>query len=257
MRCGMEDRQSIQNEYSVRPILLTKIDGPKAMYTYLMNWSERITSGCGAWFVEGSSRRILVDTGRESTASFLAGAGPIFEKVQTIEDGLGHLGLEPADIDVVILTHLHGDHVELARRFPKATFVVQKAELEFAYRPRGVSAAIPYRKELFEGLRFEVVDGDVQILPGISVLLTPGHSPGGQSVAIRTGKGLAVITGFCCIRENLDPPGAVRHLMPVITPGVHVSTVEVDESCLRVKEVADIIVPVHDIEFLRKETIPD
>jgi glyoxylase-like metal-dependent hydrolase (beta-lactamase superfamily II) len=237
-------------------MLLTKIEGPKAMYTYLMNWGERMVSGCGAWFIEGSSKKILVDTGRESTASFLAGAGPIFEKVQSLEESLRHLDLEPADIDIVILTHLHGDHVELARRFPRATFIVQKTELEFAQRPRGVSSAIPYRKELFEGLRFEVVEGDVQILPGISVLLTPGHSPGGQSVAIRTEAGLAVITGFCCVRDNFDPPDAVRHLMPVITPGVHVSTVEVDESCLRVKELADIIVPVHDIEFLRKKSIP-
>lgn len=252
----MKDKGTVKDEYIIRPILLVKIDGPKPMYTYLMNWDRRVLSGCGAWFIEGASRKILVDTGRESTASFLGAGGPIFEKVQSIEDGLCRLGLELADIDTVILTHLHGDHVELARRFPRATFIVQRTELDFARRPRGISSGIPYKQALFEGLNFEVIDGDEEILPGIKVLLTPGHTPGGQSVAISTGKGLAVITGFCCIRENFNPPEGIKHIMPIITPGVHTNTLEVDESCLRVKEVADIIIPVHDLECLQKESIP-
>jgi N-acyl homoserine lactone hydrolase len=253
----MKDGLTAKAEYVIRPILLVRIDGPKSMYTYLMNWDQRVLSGCGAWFIQGASSKILVDTGRESTVSFLGGGGPHFEKVQSIEDGLVGLGLEPADIDVVILTHLHGDHVELARKFSGATFIVQKTELDFARRPRGVSSGIPYKQALFEGLNFEVVDGDTEILPGIKVLLTPGHTPGGQSVTIVTGKGLAVITGFCCIGENLNPPAALRAIMPIITPGVHTNTVEADESCLRVKEIADIIVPLHDLDSLQQERIPD
>jgi N-acyl homoserine lactone hydrolase len=253
----MKDKRVATDEYTIRPIITVRIDGPKSMYTYLMNWDQRVLSGCGAWFIEGASKRILVDTGRESIVSFLGGAGPIFQKVQTIEDGLARLGLEPADIDTVILTHLHGDHVELARKFPKATFVVQKSELDFARRPRGVSAGVPYKQELFEGLNFEVIDGDEEILPGIKALLTPGHSPGGQSVAIRTSKGLAVIAGLCSIQENFDPPEAVRSLMPIITPGVHTSTLDADASCLRLKEIADVIIPLHDLASLEKESIPD
>jgi N-acyl homoserine lactone hydrolase len=253
----MGDKPATTSEYIIRPILTVRTDGPKAMYTYLMNWDQRVFSGCGAWFIQGASRKILVDTGRESTVSFLGGGGPSFEKVQSIEDGLGRLGLEPSDIDTVILTHLHGDHVELARKFSKATFIVQKSELDFARQPRGVSSAIPYRKELFEGLEFEVIDGDKEILPGIKVLLTPGHTPGGQSVTIRTSKGVAVITGFCCIRENFEPPQTVRDIMPIVTPGVHISTLEIDESCLRVKEIADIIIPLHDLDLLKKDSIPD
>lgn len=165
--------------------------------------------------------------------------------------------MEPADIDTVIVTHLHGDHIELGYKFPKAVFIVQKDELDFALQPRGISAGLGYRKELFEGLNFEVIDGEKEIFPGIKVLLTPGHTPGGQSAAIRTRKGLAVITGFCCIRENFDPPGATRHILPIITPGVHTSTLEIDESCLRVKKIADIIIPLHDLESLQKGSIPD
>jgi N-acyl homoserine lactone hydrolase len=253
----MEDKCAIDGEYVIRPILTVKVNGPKCMYTYLMNWDQQVQSGCGAWFVDGASRKILVDTGRESTASFLGGGGPSMEKVQCIEDGLARLGLECSDIDTIILTHLHGDHVELARKFPKAIFVVQRAELDFARKPRGIISGIPYRKEFYEGLRFEVIDGDAEILPGIDVFLTPGHTPGGQSVAIRTNEGIAAITGFCCIRENFEPPQTVKDIMPIITPGVHMNTLELEESCLRLKEIADIIIPSHELAFLQKDSIPD
>jgi len=82
---------------------------------------------------------------------------------------------------------------------------VQKAEIEFARNPH-VTQARYYDKELIEGLNFEIIDGDRQIIDGIRVLLTPGHTPGGQSVAIETPKGTAIITGFCCTRENFEPP---------------------------------------------------
>lgn len=244
------------SEYVIRPILLVRIDGPKPMFTYLMNWDQRVTSGCGCWFIEGAREKILVDTGRESTAAFLSSGNMSMEKVQSIEEGLRKLRLKPADIDIVILTHLHADHVELGRKFPKASFMVQRAELDFARQPRGISSAVAFRKELFEGLNFEIIDGDEEILPGIKVLLTPGHTPGGQSVAITTNKGLAVITGFCCIRENFDPPEAIKNIMPVITPGVHTSALELDESCLQIKKVADIIIPLHDLEVLQQDCIP-
>jgi len=253
----MEGDPTPTNEYLIRPILLVKINGPKSMYTYLMNWGDQVFSGCGAWFIEGASRKILVDTGRESTISYFSGKSMNIEKVQSIEDGLSHIGLKPSDFDTVILTHLHGDHIELAHKFTKATFIVQKAELEFGRKPHGIISAMAYKKELFEGLKFEVIEGDVEIFPGITVLLTTGHTPGGQSVAINTNKGLAVITGFCCIRENFDPPQAVKEIMPIVTPGVHTSTFEIEESCLRVKKIADIIIPLHDLECLQKKRIPD
>jgi len=82
-------------------------------------------------------------------------------------------------------------------------------------------------------------------------MLTPGHSPGGQSVAIETEKGTAVITGFCCINQNFVEGG-----WPVAVPGVHTNATQAYDSMLKVKEIADIIIPVHESTFAKKEMIP-
>lgn len=250
----MGNKAAGMNEYSIRPIPLIRMHQPKPVFTYLMNWGQRVTTCSGLWFIEGSQRRILVDTGRSSlVASF---SQTQLEPIQSLEDGLSKFGLEPADIELIILTHLHYDHVELAYKYPRAKFIVQKAELDFALNPRGVTAGVVYKRELFERLNFEVIEGDSEIISGVEVLLTPGHTPGGQSVAINTKEGLAVITGFCCIRENLEPPEKIRKIMPIITPGIHLNVCELDESMLKLKQISNIIVPLHDAEFFEKDMIP-
>ena len=98
-------------------------------------------------------------------------------QVQTMEHGLAKLHLEPKDIDTVIFTHLHWDHVEMARQFVKARFIVQKEELDFAFRPHDVAAAF-YDKELFEGLDFHTIEGDCEIADGVSAMLL------GQNAAV-------------------------------------------------------------------------
>ena len=59
------------------------------------------------------------------------------------------------------------------------------------------------------GLNVEFVNGDYELTKGIRVILTPGHSPGGQSVAVDTDDGTYVIAGMCTIRENFYPPAEV------------------------------------------------
>ena len=98
-------------------------------------------------------------------------------------------------------------------------------------------------------------EGDKQIIPGVHVLFTPGHTPGGQSVVIETPKGTAVITGFCCMRENFEPPDQARGL-PVVPPGIHTDLLQVYDSEVKVKEIADIILPIHDAEFIGLDKVP-
>ena len=94
------------------------------------------------------------------------------------------------------------------------------------------------------------MEGDAEIVPGIRVVLTPGHTPGGQSVAVQTDEGTAVITGFCCNGNNFPTVG------PAVTPGVHINAIEAYESAQRVKDMADILIPIHDIAVGRKGRIP-
>jgi glyoxylase-like metal-dependent hydrolase (beta-lactamase superfamily II) len=208
------------------------------------------------WYIENSAPKILVDAG-VSAADFIA-HGDSQEDVQPLEIGLQKIGVRPEEIDIVILTHLHYDHIALARLFMNARFIVQKKELDAARNPHPMIVSW-FEKELYEGLNFKVVDGDAEIVEGVKVLLTPGHTPGGQSVAVETAGGLAVITGFCCIKDTFYPPQHIveKEGLQVMAPGLILDALQAYDSALRVKQCADVIIPLHDIEFINKDRIPD
>ena len=93
------------------------------------------------------------------------------------------------------------DHVYNTHKCKNATIYVQDEELKFALDPHPIFEVL-YLKEIINKLNFEVIKGDQAILPGISVMLVPGHTPGVQAVIVETAKGKAVISGFCSITEN-------------------------------------------------------
>ena len=95
-----------------------------------------------------------------------------------------------------------------------------------------------------------------QICPGIRVLHTPAHTPGGLSVEIETAQGKAVITGFCIIDENLNPPKEIRAMeMEVIPPGTHVNAYDAYDILMDVKASADLLIPLHEPRFAAIDTI--
>ena len=114
-----------------------------------------------------------------------------------IEEALAQLGFAADDIDIVIDTHLHFDHaggntrrsddggIELS--FPRARYTTQRGELEWS-RTRNERIQASYLPHNFEPVveagRFDLVEGDVEIVPGIRVMRTPGHTPNHQSVLV-------------------------------------------------------------------------
>lgn len=94
---------------------------------------------------------------------------------------LGH-GLRLGDIRAVVLSHLHFDHVGNAHLFAGVPLYVQRAERDAARESRYTIAEFVD----FEGARYELLDGDYELRPGVRVLATPGHTPGHQSVAVET-----------------------------------------------------------------------
>ncbi len=241
--------------YSIRPIPICKFPADKGLMTYRLNYGQRIDVHCYIWYIETPEAKVIVDTG--TTAETCNHHGFIgAQDIQSPEEGLRPLKLKPGDIDLVILTHLHWDHAANASKFTKARFVIQKTELDFAKNPHPVVASA-YDLNSFKDLDFEVVDGDKEILKGVKVLFTPGHTPGVQSVAIETSKGQAIITGFCCTSANFEPPIELKARgIQIITPGIHTNTLQAYDSVIRVKQIADIILPSHDAGFLVKDRIP-
>ncbi|MCM4084299.1 N-acyl homoserine lactonase family protein [Paractinoplanes hotanensis] len=98
-----------------------------------------------------------------------------------LEHQLRLLDLGPDDIDFVVNTHLHFDHAGNNDLFTRATFLVQREHYAAALG----NPAFPNRYWNLPGLRFELLDGDGPIFPGVEVVATPGHAPGHQSVVVR------------------------------------------------------------------------
>ncbi len=238
--------------YVVKPIALCEGIRDMSQWTYRWNVGKKVKSACYIWYIEGSDPITIVDAGAQ---------GENFNKefpmttITTLEQGLQSVGLKPDDVEQVIVTHLHFDHIALANRYKNATFIVQKRELEFARNPH-VFNGVDYNKDFLKDLRFRIIDGDCEILPGIKVLLTPGHSPGGQSVQIQTPKGKAVITGFCSQMSTFtQTPFMKEKGLEVAACGLHTDCREVYDSAVRVKNIADIIIPVHDPMFMDIKSI--
>jgi glyoxylase-like metal-dependent hydrolase (beta-lactamase superfamily II) len=136
------------------------------------------------------------------------------EGATQLEDALASAGFLPRDVKWVINTHLHFDHAggnttmdpdlendprrHIRMTFPQATYVVQRSELEFA-RNTNERTRASYLPHNFEPIatadRWRLLDGDGEVLPGISVRLTPGHVPFHQSVLIQNGGETAVFLG--------------------------------------------------------------
>jgi len=106
---------------------------------------------------------------------------------RSVADALADLDMSPADISLVINTHLHFDHCGQNAVFKHAPFYVQRAELDRARRES------PVLRDWFDfaGARFELLDGDAEILPGLRVIATPGHTAGHQCVVVGAGDGAA------------------------------------------------------------------
>jgi N-acyl homoserine lactone hydrolase len=104
----------------------------------------------------------------------------------TPEDDIRHqlslIGLEPEDIDIVVITHFDFDHAGGNRFFPGAQFVVQREQYEYAKASPQRCFAQDW--DLPE-LDYRLIDGDQELLPGIELVRTPGHAPGHQSVIVR------------------------------------------------------------------------
>jgi N-acyl homoserine lactone hydrolase len=234
--------------YVIHPLAVGINQTDQGIMTYQKGYGKRIWLPIYVFYLEGGDQKILVDTGMEE---FMVPPGAEEQtglRIMEFEEALQTVNLKPDEVDIIIQTHLHNDHCENTYKCTNAKVYVQKTELDFFRSPHPIDHR--YYSDLLDESEVVTVEGDREIVPGVRVLFTPGHTPGGQSVAVETKDGTAIITGFCCNQENFPPVG------PVVTPGVHTDAIQAYESAQRLKEMADIIIPIHDIGVGLRGSIP-
>jgi glyoxylase-like metal-dependent hydrolase (beta-lactamase superfamily II) len=175
---------------------------------------------CYCWLLRDAHTAVLVDTGPDTQASKDVGYEVSGDTRAALLQGLRARGVAAADVTMVVHTHLHQDHVQNDAMFVNAEVVVQRRELEAAREAeaacrqlspseRTLIAVGPYARSQEAGIwyigtaelerrageRLRVVDGEVEILPGITVTPNGGHTSGHQSVLVSTEEGTACIAG--------------------------------------------------------------
>lgn len=139
--------------------------------------------------IHHSNGPVLVDTGVGVGHPDIDSAfSPIHHP---IDEALAEVGVAVGDVLMVINSHLHFDHCGNNRLFTDVPLVAQTTEYENANEP---GYTIPEWID-FPGANWEPVDGESEILPGVTVFPTPGHTAGHQSVAVSTGDSVEVIAG--------------------------------------------------------------
>lgn len=207
-----------------------------------------------AYLITDGSENILLDTGAFVPKSGYVPAGQpngpyIQTKEQRLDNALRAHGVACDEIHTVVLSHLHWDHAGSCRFFPNAKFIVQKCEYEYALHPIKIHQ-FPYRREEFEDLNFEFVDGDVPLRKGLQLILTPGHTPGSQTLLVDTRQGVyALVADLVNTRECWESD-------PKLANGYHTDLLVHYQSFDKVAEMADFILEGHEIKVFDHPSYP-
>ena len=174
---------------------------------------NRIQLGMRCLVIEHESGLILIDTGAGNKEDpklldiyGIENSGA--EGRTMLEDGLTQIGVRTEDIGIVINTHLHFDHAggntyrnadnEIAVSFPNARYIVKRGEYDYATHTNERTAASYFERNFLPVVRahkFEFVSREKEIVKGVRVVPTPGHTPFHQSVLIESGGERACFLG--------------------------------------------------------------
>jgi len=175
-------------------IYALKYGGPYTRPGCMINWfqdMDRTTQiNYYIFAIRGGGETIVVDCGvhpdvakQRNLASYVSPA-----------DALKRIDIDAAKVKHLIVTHVHFDHVSGIQLFPKATIYIQEKEFNFWVKdPIADAVANRHLAKQKGKKRLRLIRGDKKILPGIELLLVPGHTIGLQAVAVNTAQGTAIV----------------------------------------------------------------
>ena len=192
---------------------------------------------CSVILVESEGRRVLVDTAH------------VGRRVQ-LQEALAARGLSADDIDVILMTHAHWDHVQNFDAFPNTPMAIHPHERKYASAPHINDWATPqWTGAAIETHRLqEVSDGD-ELAKGVRVIDLPGHSPGSIGLLVETEAGVAGLTGDAMHTAAVAVAGR--------SPLVFYNEAQANESIAKVISRSDLLYPGHDRPFRMVDGAPE
>jgi N-acyl homoserine lactone hydrolase len=169
----------------------------ESVWTPGENVGRSIEFSSTCWLVKHGREWLLWDTGvPEATLNDPRGWSTlpkliVYHLDRSVTDQLAEIGLKPHDIGRVAISHTHGDHIGNVALFPDSTIVMQRAEYSWIHSPNGPNDNVNQlmalaRKLMGTPKNLQLVDGDTDVFGDGSVTLvsTPGHTPGHQSLLV-------------------------------------------------------------------------
>ena len=150
------------------------------------------------WVARSATQTVVVDTGCTEEVATKRGRRYLAHPLELLAD----IGVAPGDVTHVVLTHFHNDHIGCLGEFPYASFLLQERELSFwrspiaqrlAFKRSLEDADLAAVEQLSAAGRVAELDGDAEIVPGITAHLVGGHTPGMQVVRVLTTDGPLVL----------------------------------------------------------------
>jgi glyoxylase-like metal-dependent hydrolase (beta-lactamase superfamily II) len=249
-------------QWTIRPVCFGEFPVfEKSVFTYMRHAGEKIRVPILGFLLQSGDEAILVDTGPSAED---APATPYHTPIrrspeQRPDAALRAAGVDPGRITRVVLSHLHWDHCHNLDCFPAARFLVQAEELRTAVNPVppqrhpyevGIPGVTPPWMPFFD--RLEVVEGEMELAPGVRTVLLPGHTPGLQGVVAETAKGRYLVASDAVpLAANFPGEGEGP-----LAPAIHVDVAACYRSFERMRAVADVVLPSHDLDVLKHPCYP-
>ena len=172
---------------------------------------DLIDPPCYCYLASDGETNVLVDSGPDQALSRAEGLDIVGDTSALLTTALEAWGVIPSDVDCIVHTHLHHDHMQNDLMFPNAVVHIQRSELEWATGPDcdrfyvGIGELVAAL-----GDRLHTLEGDAQLFSGLDVVLNGGHTPGHQSVIIDTTEKLVCLCGdIVSLFSNVKIVGAI------------------------------------------------
>lgn len=248
--------------YTIKPIKVGSILYYRGAFTSNQDeYKEREWFPCIIFLIEGNGHKILMDTGcgdpkLESMKRCYHGPSEQLPDERP-DRALLKLGIDPSEIDTVVISHLHWDHSYNNQYFPQADFYIQKSELMYAICPAKKfkttyesfdNGVVPHWAR--QDTKWKIIDGDYELLEGLKIVSLPGHSPGLQGLLVNT------TDGYYLLASDVFPLYENFETGEYLLSGLCANLDDFYKTYERVDSFGAKIIPSHDSRVVEIQCFP-